>query len=54
MRGRAFLWVTLGEASLSFLQGEEITLRFKGGLRIFKNIIPVIMYKKRSGKIIIK
>ena len=54
MRGRAFSRAALGEVSLSFSQGEKVTSRSKGGLRIFKNIMPVIMHKERSGKIVIK
>ena len=50
MRGRAFPRATLGKASLSSSQGEEVASRSRGELRIFKNIIPVIMYKKRKRK----
>ena len=54
MRGRALPRVTLGEVLLSFSQGEEVASRSRGGLGIFKDIIPVIMHKKGSGRIIIR
>ena len=54
IRGRAFPRAGLSEASLSFSQGKEVASRSKGGLRISKDIMPVIMHKKKSGKIIIK
>ena len=54
MRGRALPRATLGEASLSFSQGEEVASRSRGGLGISKNIIPVIMHKKGSERIVIK
>ena len=54
MRGRALPQAALGEALLSFLSGEEVVLRFRGGLGIFKDIIPVIIHKKRSGRIVIR
>ena len=54
MRGRASLRGAFGEALLSFLQGEEVASRSRGGLRIFKDIMPVMMYKERSGRIIIR
>ena len=54
MRGRAFPRAALGKASLSFSQGEEVASWSRGGLRISKDIIPVIMYKKGSGRIVIK
>ena len=54
MRGRALPRAVLGEASLSSLQGKEVASRSKGGLRIFKDIIPVIMHKEKSGRIVIK
>ena len=50
MRGRAALRAGLGEASLSFSHGKEITSRSKGRLRMFKDIIPVIMHKERKRK----
>ena len=53
MRGRAFPRAALGKALLSFSQREEVASRSRG-LRIFKDIMPVIMHKERSGKIIIK
>ena len=54
MRGRALPRATLGKASLSFSQGKEVTSRSRGGLKISKDIIPVIMHKKKSGKIVTK
>ena len=53
MQGRALSQAAFSEVSLSFSQGEEVALRSRG-LRIFKNIIPVIMYKEGSGRIVIK
>ena len=54
MRGQVFPWATFKEALLSFSQGKEVALRSRGGLRMSKNIIPVIMYKKGSGRIVIR
>ena len=54
MRGRAFPRATLGEVLLNFSQGEEVASRSKGGSGISKDIIPVMMYKERSGRIVIK
>ena len=54
MRGQAFPRAALGKALLSFSQGEEVASRFKGGSGISKNIIPVIMHKKKNGKIVIE
>ena len=50
MRGRALPRATLGEALLSFSQREEVASRSRGGSRISKNIIPVIMHKKKKRK----
>ena len=54
MRGRALPRATLGKASLSSSQGEKVTSRSRGGLGISKNIMPVIMHKKGSGRIVIR
>ena len=54
MRGRAFLPVTLGEASLSFSQGEEVASRSRGGSGMSEDIMPVMMHKEGSGRIVIR
>ena len=54
IRGRAFLRVAFGEVLLSFLQGEEVASRSRGGLGIFKDIMPVMMYKEGNGRIVIR
>ena len=50
MQGQAFPRVSFGEALLSSLQGEEVASRFRGGLEIFEDIMPVIMHKKKKRK----
>ena len=52
MRGQTLPRATLGEVLLSFSQGEEVASWSKGGLGITKDIMPVIMYKDKTGKII--
>ena len=54
MRGRASLRGALGEVLLSSSQREKVALRSRGGLGMSEDIMPVIMYKERSGKIVIK
>ena len=54
MRGRTSLRGALGEALLNSLQGEKVASRFRGGLRMSKDIIPVIMHKKGSGRIVMR
>ena len=54
MRGRALPRATFGKASLNSSQGEEVASRSRGGLRIFKDIIPVIIHKEKSGRVVIK
>ena len=54
MRGQASLRGALGKASLSSSQGEKVASRSRGGLRMSEDIMPVIMHKERSGRIIIK
>ena len=54
MRGRASSRGTLGEVLLSFSQGEKVASRSRGGLGMFKDIMPVIMHKERSGRIVIR
>ena len=49
MRGRAFPRASLGKASLSSSQGEEVALR-SGGLGISKDIMPVMMHKEKKRK----
>ena len=51
IQGRVFPEAGLGKALLSFLQEEKVTSRSRGGLRIFKNIIPIIMQKKKAEKL---
>ena len=50
MRGQAFTRAALGEALLSFSQGKEVASRSRGGSRISKDIIPVMMHKERKRK----
>ena len=54
IRGQASPQAGLGKASLSFSQKEKVASRSRGGLGIFEDILPVIMYKEGSGKTIIK
>ena len=54
MRGQALPRAALGKASLSSSQGKKVASRSRGGLRISKDIIPVIMHKEKSGKIVIR
>ena len=49
IKGQAFPRAGFGKASLSSSQGKEVALRLKGG-RISKNIIPVIIHKKKKRK----
>ena len=50
MRGRVSPRAGLGKVLLSSLQSEKITSRSKGGSRISKDIMPVIMYKEVKRK----
>ena len=50
MRGQALPRAALKEALLNFSKGEKVVSRSKGGLRIFKNIMPVIMHKEKKRK----
>ena len=50
MRGRAFPRAALGEALLSFSQGEEVVSWSRGGLGMFEDIMPVIMYKEKEAE----
>ena len=54
IRGRASSRGALGKVSLSSSQGEEVASRSRGGLGISKDIMPVIMHKEGSGRIVIR
>ena len=54
IRGRAFPRAAFDKVSLSFSQGEEVVSRSRGGLGMSKDIMPVIMHKEKSGRIVTK
>ena len=50
MRGRAFPRAGLVKVSLSSSQREKVASRFKGGLGMSKDIMPVMMHKEGKRK----